>query len=897
MIGAGTRLGQYEIQGPLGTGGMGEVYRARDTKLGRDVAIKVLPAAFASDPDRRSRLEREARLLASLNHPHIATIHGVEDSAGVYALVMELVEGPTLQQKLAHGSGRMADGPVPHEPLAMSHKPSGGLPIPEALAIASQIADALDAAHEKGIVHRDLKPANIKLTADDVVKVLDFGLATASAQPGPDVSSSPTMNPTRIGTVVGTAAYMSPEQARGLAVDKRTDIWAFGCVLYEMLAGRQPFTGDTSSDVMAHVLEREPDWSALPATTPEGLKRLLRRCLQKDPRNRLRDIGEARFQLADGFDGALPVTPSNAGRFRHHLAWVAILLVAIVTTGIVVARYWRPVGDAPEMRVDVVTPETTDPVSFAISPDGTELVYAASGAGQPQLWLRSLGSGAARPLPGTEAATFPFWSPDGRSIAFFDGGAHLLRFDLRSDHTQQIADAVPGIGGAWGPDGTTILFASTMQSPLVRVPASGGDVTPVTVLEEPRHVGHAFPQFLPGGRRFLFFVRGSDDVRGIYQGSLDSQEITRLVASDVPGAYLPPGWLLFVSQGALVARRFDPERATLSGDSVRIAESVAVVSKTAFTNGAFSVSAAGTVAYRANAAAETQLAWFDRSGRLLEAFAPPDEANVRNPALSPDDRRVAVERTVAGNADIWLIDKARATRLTSNPGPDLMPLWTRDGNRIVFSSSRTGNLNLFQKAFSGGDEIPLLESPYVKTGSDVSRDGRFLMFLTVMDPKKLTDLWVLPLEGTRPPFPFVNSTFAEVFGQFSPDGLWVAYHSLESGEKQEIYVRPFPGPGGRWKASAAGGISPRWSYDGTELYYIAPDGKLMAVPFSVKDGTPELSAPTPLFQTHIVGGGINLVGYRQQYAVARDGRFLINIQTGRASSAPITLVLNWKPPA
>jgi Tol biopolymer transport system component len=543
----------------------------------------------------------------------------------------------------------------------------------------------------------------------------------------------------------------------------------------------------------------------------------------------------------------------------------------------------------------VVTPETTDPVSFAISPDGTQLVYAAAGVGLPQLWLRSLGSGVTRPLAGSENATFPFWSPDGKSIAFFDG-AHLLRLDVNAGHTQEIAGTAPGVGGAWGSD-NTILFASTMQSPLVRVPASGGDVAPATAIEGPRQVGHGFPQFLPGGHRFLFFVRGTDDVGGIYEGSLDSPGTTRLVASDVPGAYAPPGWLVFVNQGALVARRFDPERAMLSGDPIRIAESVAVVSKSAFSNAAFSVSAAGTVAYRANAAAETQFAWFDRSGRLLEALAPPDEANVKNPALSPDGRRVAVERTIAGNADIWLIDMARKSRLTTTPGPDLMPMWTSNGSRIVFSSSRTGNMNLFQKAFTGPEETPFLESPYVKSASDVSRDGRFLMYLTLMDAKTRTDLWVLPLEGTRQPFPFVNSAFVEAWGQFSPDARWVAYQSNESGEKFEIYVRPFPGPGGGWQASTFGGISARWSSDGKELYYIAPDGRLMAVTFSVKGGgPPELGTPIPLFQTRIVGGGINLVGYRQQYSVTRDGRFLINIETGRASSAPITLVLNWKPP-
>jgi serine/threonine protein kinase len=849
---------------------MGEVYRAHDTKLNRDVALKVLPPEFAGNPERMGRFKREAQLLASLNHTSIAAIYGLEECNGVSALIMELAEGATLADRISHG------------PIALD----------EALSIAWQIAEALEAAHERGIIHRDLKPANVKVTPEGIVKVLDFGLAKAlegEAKETDGSSNSPTLTATatEAGVILGTAAYMSPEQARGSPLDKRCDIWSFGVVLFEMLSGKKLFAGKTIADTLAAVLRAETDWNILPGDTPASIRTLLRRCLTKEPKQRLQAIGEARIAiaeyLADPKGASVPETVAVADRhkLRESVGW-SIAIVFILATLTLGVLYFRQVpAEAPETRLEVVTPPTSEPSSLAISPDGSHLTFVASTGGQPRLWLRPLGVVASQPLPGTEGATYPFWSADSKSIGFF-AGDKLKRIDIAGGSPQVLASAPFGLGGAWNGDGV-IVFAPSPWSPLYRVPASGGDPIAITRLDSTRRMACVFPQFLPDGRHLLFLGWGTE--QGIYLASLDSAETRRLIAGDAPATYAAPGYLLFTRQGTLFAQRFDAKRGQLTGDPVSVADDVL----------GFSVSKTGMLAYRtAGGANHHQLAWFDRAGKEAGTIGAPDANDLLNPELSPDGRRVAVWRTVQGNEDLWLIDTERGVprRFTFDPASDGYPIWSPDGSRIAFGSDRKGAIwNLYQKASSsaGGDEL-LLESSLAKFPRDWSMDGRFLLFVQV-DPRTLGDLWVLPLFGERKPFPFVNTSFQESHGQFSPDCRWVAYISNESG-RFEVYVQPFPGPGGEWQVSTGGGIEPRWRRDGKELFYIAPDSKLMAVPIQGAGQTLEAGAPVALFQTRIVGGSQNLQG--QQYAVAPDGqRFLINTAVDEATASPITIVTNW----
>jgi serine/threonine protein kinase len=923
----GTRLGVYEVTAPIGEGGMGQVYRARDTRLDRDVAIKILPDAFATDPERLARFEREAKTLASLNHPHIATIYGFEESGGTLTLVMELVEGPTLADLLASDSRRQASGPAHRpEPGARSQR---ALSLDEALPIARQIAEALEGAHEQGIIHRDLKPANIKVRPDGTVKVLDFGLAKLTQASGSglqaagDLSHSPTITSpahlrqgyggqamTGAGVILGTAAYMSPEQARGKPVDKRADIWAFGCVLYEMLTGQRVFKGEEISDVMAAVLRQDVDWTALP--TEPRLRRLLARCLDRDPRMRLRDIGEARVEIDKIIKGAgddtvrLPTTASaRSAAPTGRSAWIAalggaLLIMAMAVPAVRHLRETRP-PSPPETRLDVVTPATTDPLSFALSPDGRQLVFVASGDGQPRLWLRPLDRIAAQPLAGTDGASQPFWSPDGRSLAFLADG-QLKRIDLAGGSAQVLAPAIAR-GGTWGEDGT-LLFARTAGSPLSRIPANGGEAVGVTTLEQQQQ-SHRYPQFLPGGRDFLFYALGTRETQGIYLGSLDGPETTRLTAADAAGVYAPQGWLLFVRAGTLLAQRLDLAQRVLVGDPVTVADPVGFAAGT-FAVGV-SVSATGLVAYRSGGGNRHQLTWFDRSGKALGVVGAPDENGLTTARLSPDDSRVAVQRTFQGNTDVWLVDADRATRFTFDASADRFPVWSPDGNRIVFDSNRSGIRHLYLTASgSAGSEELLLESAQNKQVQDWSADGRFISYNS-QDPKTAYDLWMLPLEGDRPsadsgrpelvegrkPFVFLQTPFEERRGMFSPDGRWVAYQSNESGGRFEIFVRPFPGPDGQGQVSTEGGINPQWAPDGKELYYLAPDGTLMVAPITVNGPTIEVGRPAALFRTRILGGGTDITA-GMNYDVARDGRFLINTVLDD-DAAPITLLQNWTP--
>jgi serine/threonine protein kinase len=848
---------------------MGEVYRARDTQLKREVAIKVLPAAFSQDPERLARFQREAELLATLNHPNIAAIYGLEDGA----LVLELVEGPTL-------ADRIAGGPLPFE---------------EALPIARQIADALDAAHEQGVIHRDLKPANIKVRPDGAVKVLDFGLAKAlePAVTSGVVSHLPTITSpamTRAGVVLGTAAYMSPEQARGRAADKRSDVWAFGCVLYEMLTGRRVFDADEVSDTMAAVLRADPDWTKLGPHVPDRITMLLRRCLEKDLKRRLRDIGDARLELDARSESPAPSPVATADRLRERFAWLAAVGVLALVATAMTAWAIRPTMPPAEVRLEITASPTTDPASLAISPDGKQMVFAGTSQGRIQLWLRPLASVSAQPLPGTEGASLPFWSPDNRSIGFF-ADRQLKRIDVDSQSVRSLSPVGAFGGGSWSRDGV-ILFSPNAPLPIFRVPAAGGEAVAITNLGSSS--GHSFPQFLPDGHHFLYYVRGSPDIRGVYLGQLDGREARRLFDADSAAEYAPTRHLLFLNQRTLFAHAFDPDRLELTGNPIPVAEQVTIGAQA---SPALTVSAAGVIAYRTGPSADQrQFVWFDRSGAALGNVGDRGAA-LLGPSLSPDGRRLALFQGVSGLVDIRLLDIERGvlTRFTSDPADEIWPVWSADGENIVFSSNRNGQLDLYRKATGGtGSEQVLLATPQQKVANDWSKDGRFLLY-TNIDPKAVASLWVLPLDGGKPS-KIVQTDFNAGWGQFSPDGKWIAYASTDSG-RWEIYVQPFPGPGARSPVSTSGGVMTRWSSDGHELFYIAADDRLTAVSIRpASDGQAvAVGTPVSLFATR-VGGALQQTDINPPYVVARDGRrFLMSTVVDDANTSPITVILNWKP--
>jgi serine/threonine protein kinase len=881
----GTRLGPYEIIAPLGAGGMGEVYRARDGRLQRDVALKVLPELLAADAERLARFEREAQLLASLSHPNIAIIHGVEDSSGVRALVLELVEGPTLED-------RVRQGPVPLE---------------DALRIAQQLVDALDAAHANGIVHRDLKPSNIKLRPDGTVKVLDFGLAKVlePVSVPSAVAEAPTITSpaaTRQGMILGTAAYMSPEQARGQTVDRRADIWAFGCVLYEMLTGRRAFAAQEVSDTLAFVIMKEPDWTSLPAITPAPIQRLLRRSLQKDSRRRLADIADARLEIEDAQSGA-PAASLETAKPRPHrerLAWISAVTTLALVALAAMAWALRPVPQLPEMRVDITAPPTNDPVSLAISPDGQKIVFVAASEGRSRLWVRSLNAVSARPLPGTDNARLPFWSPDNRSLGF-SAEAQLKVIDLESGSVRALANAPVFLGGTWSANGD-VLFVADANTPVSRISASGGEPTVVTRLE-PGHLSHIFPHFLPDGRRFLYYIAGAPEVRGVHIGSVGEEKSRRLLDAESAAMYAPSGHLFFLRQGTAFAQSFDPVRLETTGNPVPVAEEIARMPFAAALIPALSVSAAGPVVYRSGPPLRTrfQFAWFDRSGKEIRKLG--ESVNVAlNPSMSPDEHRVATFRDDGRNFDIWMLDTGGGAfnRFTFDPGVDFAAVWSPDGSRLAISSNRKGVYDLYEKSATGaGTEELLLATEQNKTATDWSPDGQLLLYRS-FDPKGAFDIWALPLKE-RTPFPVVRTSADERNAQFSPDGKWIAYQSNESG-RFEIWVQPFSRPGtgrsGKWQISTAGGAHVRWRRDGRELFYVAPDGLLMAVPIRIApDGKAiETGAPQPLFSAP------SLDFARQgtilpAYMVSRDGqRFLINTVPVQTIASPMTLILNWRRP-
>ena len=871
----GTRLGVYEIAAPIGEGGMGQVFRARDTKLNRDVALKVLPDSVADDADRLARFTREAQTLASLNHPHIAAIYGLEESGGVRALVMELVEGDDLSRRIARGA----------------------IPLDEALSIAKQVVEALEAAHEQGIIHRDLKPANIKVRSDGTVKVLDFGLAKAMEPTGvasPNASQSPTITTpamTQAGMILGTAAYMSPEQARGQLVDKRTDIWAFGCVLYEMLTGRAAFAGQTFSDTVAAILQHEPTWVALPPTVPEAIRRLLERALEKDPKRRLRDIGDARVEIDEAQRGQERHGPIASGTPRA--GWRVTLLgaVALVALGVATAVWMRQRTPAvlPETRLEISTPPTTQPWSLAISPDGLTVAFVAESEGKTVLWLRPLNGVAARPLAGTNGATLPFWSPDNQSIGFFADGK-LKRIEIKGGAPQTLADALQPQGGAWSLDGS-MVFVPHQLSPLLRISAGGGEPVPLTQLA-PGHNGHLFPQFVAGGTHILYFVAGVSDIQGAYVSRLDGTAPKKLLDLRSPAVYLPTGHLLFVRESALFAQVFDPARLELKGSPIRVADRVAVGGGANVA--AVSASNAGDILYRTATGSGRQLTWFDRSGKTLAEIGNPDSARKAGVlSLSPDGRMVAVTRTIDSTADLWLLNLERSgvmSRLTIDAAAG-SALWSRDGQRLAFASNRNGRLDIYQKSVDGDRDEPLLITPGLKVPADWSPDGHILLYLKA-DTKTHLDIWALPIGTEEKPFPVVQSPYEDLNPQFSPDGMWIAYQSDES-NRHEIYVRPFRGPGAPVPISTDGGTQPRWRRDGKELFYLGLDRRLMAAPiaFSSNGKSVEAGTPVRLFETKIGGAGIS----QREYEVSADGqRFLIDAPVEEVS-APMILIQNWRP--
>jgi serine/threonine-protein kinase len=803
---------------------MGEVFRARDTKLNRDVAIKVLPSAFAQDAERVARFRREAQVLASLNHPNIAAIHGLEEGDGVLALALELVEGEELAERLTRGA----------------------IPVDEAVAIAKQIAEGLEAAHEKGIVHRDLKPANLKLTKDGTVKILDFGLAKAyggeaEAAGSEGLSQSPTMSRqmTEAGVIFGTAAYMSPEQARGGTVDKRADIWAFGVVLFEMLTGKRLFTGETVSDTLAAVLRQEIDWKALPASMPPVVRELLERCIERDPKERLRDIGDLRIVLERRL--GTPDTVRVSSRLRA-LPWALALMLALVSLALWAP--WRPAPPAPPLRLSAELGAAASlsaslgPAAI-LSPDGRLLAFVASqvAGGRPLLHLRQLEQLDAAALVGTEGVRDPFFSPDGEWIAFFADGL-LKKVSITGGAAVTLCDAANPLGGTWAEDGT-IFFTPSLSAGLSRVSSAGGTPQTLTTLDPAsQEVTHRWPQALPGGKAVLYTAGstlGNYEDASLVVHTLEGDTRKVLHRGGYHGRYLPSGHLVFMHEGTLFAAPFDLDRLELTGEPV---PALAGVTASSSSGGAqFAFSRDGTLVYQRGEGRGTSIQWMDREGKTQPLGAAPGSYNTIR--FSPDGQRLAL-----GGRDVWVYEWGRDTlsRVTFDPGWDGFPVWSPDGRRVAFVSLRAdqaaGNL-YWQGADGTGEAERLTESKNLQLPTSWHPSGKFLAFQE-NNPQTSLDILILPLTGDEAsgwkagkPTVFLSSPFDEFGAAFSPEGGWLAYTSNESG-RFEVYVRTFPGPRGKWQVSTAGGHWPTWSRSRRELFYLGLDGRITEAGYTVE---------------------------------------------------------------
>jgi len=850
----GDKLGPYEIVSAIGAGGMGEVWKARDTRLDRIVAIKLSKTEFSS------RFDREARAVAALNHPHICQLYDV----GPNYLVMEYVEGAELR---------------------------GPMPVARAVELGCQILDALDAAHRKGIVHRDLKPANILVTKAGV-KVLDFGLAKMQAQSAAIGAEAPTALSVE-GTISGTLYYMAPEQLQGKPdIDSRADLFAFGCVLYETLTGKRAFDGSNVASVIAAVMERPAP--SVGEVAPAALDRVLKRCLEKDPDQRWQNALDLKWGLLRAVEGGTATAPARS-RFSMGLAGLAGLL-ALLLAGLAFVHFREKPVETPVIRTAITPPEKT---SFAdtppaLSPDGRLLAFGAESAdGKRQLWLRALDSLTAQPLAGTEDGKAPFWSPDSKSIGFFADGK-LKRVDVGGGPGLTLADADNLLGGAWSADGT-IIFAPGVVSPLQKVSANGGAVSSVTRLDNVKENSHRWPWFLPDGRHFLYLgVIGEANHAIVHIGSLDSSQTQTLMEAD-SGAVYAQGHILFLRGNTLMAQPFDAKKLKLAGDAVPVAEQVQnSIRYAAFSISAGSSSSSAELVYSGGAATGEQLTWFDRNGKRIGTLG--EAGQLQRMSLSPDRKSLAISIAdpSSQNVDIWTYDIARGlrTRLTFDPAGDRDAVWSPDGGTIIFDSNRKGFGDLYRKSSNGAGSAELLYADgLLKLPSGWSPDGKFLLY-SPLGRKKGWDLWVLPNPPGPPggvkPYPFLRTPFNEINGQFSPDGKWIAYQSDESG-RFEIYATPFPGPGGKRQISTGGGRLARWRSDGKEIFYVTESGQLMAAEVKENGSTLETGKiGGPFFGGMPVGNGMT-------YDVSADGqRFLAIVPPEQQStSAPLTLVQNW----
>ena len=914
MLTAGARLGPYEIVGPLGAGGMGEVYRARDTRLDRTVAIKVLAAPLAADPKMRERFEREARAISSLNHPHICALYDigtVDSEPAVDFLVLEYLEGETLAERLAR---------------------SGALAPPDAMRVAIEICDALDRAHRSGIVHRDLKPANVFLaraggaSAPPGVKLLDFGLAKSAAPVVATTALSmlPTTPPnlTAQGAILGTFQYMAPEQIEGLEADARTDIFAFGAVLFEMLTGRPAFEGKTRASLLGAILKDEPPRvSTLEPAAPKPLDRIVSTCVAKDPderyqsaRDLLRDLKWAAAGVADTASRAPAAAPRRADRLAWYVAAAAVCGAAVAALWA-----WRTPATKPTTAsaalFTIPAPDNTtfggplgggtgSATQLAVSPDGHHLAFVAGKEGIFQLWLRPIASLDMVAIPGTEGAMFPFWSPDNRFVAFFAAGK-LKKVQIAGGPPAVLCDAVNGRGGAWNRDNVILFSSGSTGLGLMRVSSAGGAPATVTTLDPATgETNHRWPYFLPDGRHFLYTATTGTCCPAVRPATV------RVSSLDSPGSYATllqaesavsysAGHLLFVRDDTLMAQPFDPDRRELHSDPFPLAQHIGSEGSRYISA---SVSESGTLVYgRGSALASLQLTWVDRAGALLGTVGEP--ALYINLALSPDERRAAVALATVNpdNRDIWIIDLARnvPTRVTFDPAGDGSPIWSPDGSRVAFQGARDGRVSLRQKVINSSvaDEALLQRSGFVEP-SDWSADGRMIAFTNAQgsatpsaagrsgNVTASSDIWVLPLFGDRKPFPVVQSEFAETSGVFSPDGRWIAYTGTE-GITANVYVQPLQG-GGKYQVSRDGGSHPLWRADGRELFYIAPDATMMAVPVAAGNQF-EAGAPQALFDS-----GVQRLNAGRLYGVTKDGkRFIVARRNRVINAAPITAVINW----